>query len=79
MSLASGFRKKPNGPMGMMSGSRNKLRRNGSTAASESGPPSWNNTTPTFFLAANQFPCLPEFFKRSRSRRSPAMRLAIVR
>src|SRR5579862_8881925 len=36
--------------MGIMSGSRNRLRRNGSTASSESGPPNWNSTTPTLFF-----------------------------
>src|SRR5580765_4108056 len=34
----------------MMSGSRNRLRRNGSTASRESGPPSWNSTIPTRFF-----------------------------
>src|SRR5215470_15048738 len=35
-----------------MSGSRKRLRKNGSTASSESGPPSWKSTTPTrrFFV-----------------------------
>src|SRR3984957_3719765 len=52
ISFASGFRKKPSGPMGMMSGSRNKFSKNGSTACSESGPPSWNSTIPTRFFPA---------------------------
>src|SRR6266436_4977971 len=39
-----------NGPRGMMSGSRKRLRRNGSTVARESGPPSWKRTMPTRFL-----------------------------
>src|SRR6266699_452793 len=50
--FATGPRSHPSGPSGMMSGSRNKFSRNGSTASSESGPPSWNNTIPTRF-----FPC----------------------
>src|SRR5579862_2629207 len=34
-----------------MSGSQNRLYRNGSTAAAESGPPSWNMTTAIFFFS----------------------------
>src|SRR5260370_7978858 len=33
----------------MMSGSQKRLKRKGSTAASESGPPGWKRTTPTRF------------------------------
>src|SRR5437773_6551505 len=55
ISLAIGSRNNPNGPSGMMSGSRNRFSRNGSTASSESGPPSWNNTIPTRFWAAKLF------------------------
>src|SRR6266852_736476 len=47
-----GRRNSPKGPSGMMSGSRNRFRRNGSTASSESGPPSWNRTIPTLFFPA---------------------------
>ena len=32
----------------MMSGSQNRLYRKGSIASRESGPPSWNKTTPSF-------------------------------
>src|SRR5437588_11545101 len=52
MSLAMGRRNHPSGPSGIMSGSRNKLRRKGSTASSESGPPNWNNTIPIRFFPA---------------------------
>src|SRR6266581_338073 len=52
MSLAIGRRSSPKGPSGRMSGSKNKLNRNGSTASSESGPPSWNSTMPTLFFPA---------------------------
>ena len=38
--FAIGRRKNPSGPIGIMSGSRNKFSRNGSTDCSESGPPS---------------------------------------
>jgi hypothetical protein len=40
----------------MISGSRNRFSRNGSTAASESGPPSWNKTIPTRFFPAKLLP-----------------------
>ena len=40
ISFAIGHRRSPSGPSGMMSGSRNRFSRNGSTAACESGPPS---------------------------------------
>src|SRR6267154_2930309 len=56
MNFAMGLRKNPSGPSGIMSGSRNKLSRNGSTAGSESGPPNWNNTIPTRFFPAKLFP-----------------------
>src|SRR5579862_6043798 len=36
----------------MMSGSEKRLKRNGSTASCESGPPSWNRTTAMFFVSA---------------------------
>src|SRR5215472_951663 len=48
--LAMGLRSHPSCPSGMMAGSRNKFSRNGSTASSESGPPSWNSTIPTRFF-----------------------------
>src|SRR2546425_6981755 len=52
---ASGLRSTtPRGPSGMMSGSQNKLQRNGSIAAGESGPPNWNNTTPTLLRSLIQ-------------------------
>src|ERR1700680_4870217 len=35
----------------MMSGSQNRLKRNGSTAEEESGPPNWNRTTLIFFFS----------------------------
>src|SRR3954464_6302505 len=53
ISFANRPRRKPNGPIGIMSGSKNKFSRNGSTACSESGPPSWNSTMPTRFFPAN--------------------------
>src|SRR5580692_1821543 len=52
INFASGLRRKPSGPMGIMSGSRNRFSKNGSTACNESGPPSWNNTIPTRFFPA---------------------------
>src|SRR5260370_6713599 len=52
MSLAIGRRNSPKGPSGRMSGSRNRFSRNGPTASSESGPPSWNSTIPTLFFPA---------------------------
>src|SRR6266849_1732179 len=63
MSRAMGFRRIPSGPSGIMSGSRNKLSRNGSTAASESGPPNWNNTIPTRFFPAKLFPSRKRLFQ----------------
>src|SRR5260370_30118870 len=54
MSFAIGRRSSPNGPRGIISGSRNKFSRNGSTASSESGPPSWNSTIPTRFFPAKR-------------------------
>src|SRR5215469_14494187 len=56
ISFAMGRRNNPNGPSGIMSGSRNRFRRNGSTASSESGPPSWNRTMPIRFFPANLLP-----------------------
>src|SRR6266704_4258715 len=55
INFAIGRRKMPSGPNGIMSGSRNRLSRNGSTASSESGPPSWNNTIPTRFFPTELF------------------------
>src|SRR6266581_5565203 len=52
MSFAMGRRSSAKGPRGIMSGSRKRFRRNGSTASSESGPPSWNRTIPTLFFPA---------------------------
>src|SRR5271154_5486136 len=49
MSLASGRRPMRENGKSIMSGSQKRLKRKGSTAASESGPPSWNSTTPTRF------------------------------
>src|ERR1044071_3477653 len=48
--------------MGIMSGSRNRLRRKGSTASSESGPPSWNSTMPTRGLPKSLLPGFLEPF-----------------
>jgi hypothetical protein len=65
--------------MGMMSGSRNKFSRNGWTASSESGPPSWNITIPTLFFPANYLLRLRVLFKRSTSWRKDEVRLATLR
>src|SRR5260221_334438 len=47
----------------MMSGSRNKFSRNGSTASRESGPPSWDSTIPTRFFPATLFPSRQSFLQ----------------
>src|SRR4029077_19302426 len=52
INFAIGPRRIPSGPRGIMSGSRNRFSRKGSTASSESGPPSWKRTIPTRFFPA---------------------------
>src|ERR1019366_9056738 len=48
MYRASDLRSNPlRAPSGIMSGSQNRLNRNGSTASGESGPPSWKQTMAT--------------------------------
>src|SRR5450631_2070274 len=63
ISFAMGVRNRPRGPSGIMSGSRNRFSRNGSTASSESGPPSWNNTIPTRFFPATLFAPMERIFE----------------
>src|SRR5438309_11248874 len=46
MSFASGRRPRRAKGKSMMSGSQNRLKRKGSIAWRESGPPSWKSTTP---------------------------------
>ncbi len=46
INLASGLRPMRAKGKSIISGSQNKLKRNGSMASSESGPPSWKRTTP---------------------------------
>src|SRR4029077_1303431 len=63
INFAIGPRRIPSGPNGIMSGSRNKFSRKGSTASSESGPPSWKSTIPTRFFPAKLFPSRQSFFE----------------
>src|SRR5450432_1604934 len=63
ISFAIGVRSRPSGPSGIMSGSRKRFSRNGSTASSESGPPSWNNTMPTRFFPATLFAPVQRIFE----------------
>src|SRR5437879_13917519 len=81
MSLAIGRRSSPNGPSGIMSGSKNKFSRNGSTASSESGPPSCNSTIPTLFfpakLLASAQRILQAFNLFAQRRRAPRHRYVV--
>src|SRR6266702_1555133 len=70
MSFAMGRRSSAKGPRGIMSGSRKRFRRNGSTASSESGPPSWNRTIPTFFFPAKAICLGSTNFSGARSLRA---------
>ena len=61
--FAMGVRGGRAGRAGIMSGSRKRLSRNGSTASSESGPPSWNSTMPTRFFPATLFAPMQRIFE----------------